>query len=337
MIARAWVQLLRPPNLFTVPGDPLAGFLLTWAYLEVVKPDGAPGVLWAIPAIAASLLIYAGGLIANDLFDVGEDRRDRPDRPLAAGHVSPIAAALTAGGLRAAGVAVAMASSPLAGATAGVLALVAWLYDAGLKRAPVVGPVAMGLCRSLSLWVGVQVALRTLPVSRSLLAGPSPLVLGAAVLLGLYVAAVTALAKRETTPRRVGLRRYAPLAVVLVWALLRLGTGGYVFLGSIGGDVEPLDRIVVTLRSWVGLGGLLVVAMSVAWTVRCTSLLRGDPPAKPIPPVIGMLLRGLLLLQSAFVLDAAVLADEPALLVVPGAMLLAWPMSAWTSRRFYAS
>jgi 4-hydroxybenzoate polyprenyltransferase len=337
MSARAWIQLLRPPNLFTVPGDPLAGFLLTRAYLEVVHPDGGPSVLWAVPAVAAGLLIYAGGLIANDLFDIGEDRRDRPGRPLPAGHVSPTAAAVAAGALSAAGVGVAMASAPLAGATAGVLALVAWLYDAGLKRVAIVGPVAMGLCRSLSLWVGVQVALRGLAVSGTLLAGPSPLVLGAAIALGAYVAAITALAARETTPHRAGMRRYAPLAVILLWALLRVGTGGYVFLGSLTGGPAASDRIFITLRSWVGLGGLLVVAMSVAWTVRCTGLLRGDPPARPIPPVIGMLLRGLLLLQSAFVLDAAVLADEPGLLVVPAALLLAWPMSAWTSRRFYAS
>ena len=27
----AWLQLLRAPNLLTVPGDPLAGFCLVWA------------------------------------------------------------------------------------------------------------------------------------------------------------------------------------------------------------------------------------------------------------------------------------------------------------------
>ncbi|MEA3189035.1 MAG: hypothetical protein QOD99_2865, partial [Chthoniobacter sp.] len=70
---RTWLQLFRAPNLFTVPGDPLAGYLL------VVRGSFNGAVL---PAIGASICFYAAGLLMNDLADFAEDRRERPERPL---------------------------------------------------------------------------------------------------------------------------------------------------------------------------------------------------------------------------------------------------------------
>src|SRR5882724_1410928 len=70
---RTWLQLLRAPNLFTVPGDPLAGFLLaTGGHLDHRLPM----------VIVASLCFYSHGLLLNDLADIREDRRERPTRPL---------------------------------------------------------------------------------------------------------------------------------------------------------------------------------------------------------------------------------------------------------------
>ena len=71
-----WLRLLRFPNLFTVPGDPLAGFFLAGA----AAPPGN-----ALLAVGAALCFYVCGLVLNDLVDVGEDARERPGRPLPAG------------------------------------------------------------------------------------------------------------------------------------------------------------------------------------------------------------------------------------------------------------
>ena len=46
----AWLQLIRVPNLFTVPGDVLVGLLLaastlthdTWLLVKLVEPVGLP-------------------------------------------------------------------------------------------------------------------------------------------------------------------------------------------------------------------------------------------------------------------------------------------------------
>src|SRR5260221_228220 len=77
---RTWLQLFRAPNLLTVPGDPIAGYLL--ACFGAVEEG-----LW--PAIGASVCFYAGGLLLNDLADLAEDRRERPSRPLPSGAASP--------------------------------------------------------------------------------------------------------------------------------------------------------------------------------------------------------------------------------------------------------
>jgi hypothetical protein len=54
---RVWLQLLRAPNLFTVPGDPIAGFLLATFGVLTSK---------VIFAVAGSVCLYAGGLLLND-------------------------------------------------------------------------------------------------------------------------------------------------------------------------------------------------------------------------------------------------------------------------------
>src|SRR6516225_6836668 len=71
-----WLQLLRAPNLFTVPGDPLAGFLLA---------TNGHADTHLVFAIGASLCLYCHGLLVNDLADLAEDRRERPSRPLPSG------------------------------------------------------------------------------------------------------------------------------------------------------------------------------------------------------------------------------------------------------------
>src|SRR5438876_11164896 len=87
---RAWLQLFRVPNLFTVPGDPLAGFLLA---------TGGRIDARVVFAILASLFLYAAGLAMNDLADFDEDRRERPKRPLASGAISRGAAWIATGNL----------------------------------------------------------------------------------------------------------------------------------------------------------------------------------------------------------------------------------------------
>ncbi len=83
----AWGRLIRIPNLFTVPGDPIAGALLAAGL------SGAD-IVWksVFAASLCSLFFYTAGLIDNDLADLDEDMRERPDRPLCSGVISILSA-----------------------------------------------------------------------------------------------------------------------------------------------------------------------------------------------------------------------------------------------------
>ena len=202
----AWLRLLRLPNLLTVPGDVCAGFLLAPA---------ANGGDWAqlLLAIPAGVLLYAAGLVLNDLFDYAEDLRERPDRPLPANQISREAAAAAALVFLWIAAFLAAFFDALPVALPLILCIIA--YDVGLKRRPWLGPAFMGACRAGNLLLGAAAATDGLPAT------PGPWI--GALVLGLYVAAVTRLARREMEPgtkfppARIGrlLRLLIPLQALL--------------------------------------------------------------------------------------------------------------------------
>lgn len=211
---KTWLQLLRAPNLFTVPGDPLAGFLLA--------SGGAlhPGVLLAI---ATSLALYSAGLLLNDLCDLEEDRAERPSRPLPSGAADPRIVRFVAIALFIVGntCAFALGTEALCVALGITTAVVA--YDMGAKRIPGIGTLVMGLCRGLSLLLGAAAAAgATLPIT-----------LLAAGIVTLYIASVTHLARYEThasAPMWARALPPIPLAIGLV-ALLGHGDAGWYYPG----------------------------------------------------------------------------------------------------------
>lgn len=202
----AWLRLLRLPNLLTVPGDVLAGFLLAPA----TTAAGWGRLLLAIPA---GTLLYAAGLLLNDLFGYAEDLRDRPARPLPAGEVSREAAAGAALVLLWVSAFLAAFFDALPVAIPLILCII--LYDVGLKRIRFLGPALMGACRAGNLLLGATAA------GEGAATAPGPLL--GAVALGLFIAAITQLARNEAqpgakfTPALIGklLRMLIPLQALL--------------------------------------------------------------------------------------------------------------------------
>ena len=86
-----WFQLLRLPHIFTVPGDPLIGFLIAGGL--VLDRRGLPSI---IAACFISMAMSLFGIITNDLADIQIDTTQHPDRPLPRGVVSPRAASYAA-------------------------------------------------------------------------------------------------------------------------------------------------------------------------------------------------------------------------------------------------
>jgi 4-hydroxybenzoate polyprenyltransferase len=206
MNTRAYLQLVRLPNVFTALADILLAALAAQAL-----PQHLPAfVLLAL----ASACLYSGGMVWNDFFDLEQDRHERPYRPLPSGRVTRRDAALLGAALLAGGVIFAALSglthggfraAPLLLAAALVGAIL--LYDGWLKRTWA-GPVGMGLCRFLNVLLGLTVA-GGLEASWRL-----PL----ALVVGLYIAGVTWFARTEA--RLSSQAALAGAAVVMLASLV---------------------------------------------------------------------------------------------------------------------
>ncbi len=147
--AKSWCRLLRLPNLFTVPGDPVLGHVIA---------EGGMGVLDPLPAVMVSLCMYCFGLVGNDLYDIEEDRAERPGRPLASGAVSIMPARLAAVFFLVAGLLLAWRINAAVFVAAACLGFTVLMYNTILKRNSFLGPLGVSSCRALSLFIGYLAA-----------------------------------------------------------------------------------------------------------------------------------------------------------------------------------
>jgi 4-hydroxybenzoate polyprenyltransferase len=205
---RPWAQLLRLPNVFTVWADVALGVAIIWA-------AGATPNAWAVLlAAAASTCLYFAGMVLNDVFDLKEDRRDRPQRPLPAGRIPFRQAAAAGASLLLGGVGLAVFAGwfadSWAGVVAGLLAAAILAYDGGLKRTRV-GPAIMGSCRFLNVSLATQAA------DVSLVAGLFP-----ALVIGTYIAGLTWFAREEARQSRHATLAMGLSLLALAWLALGL-------------------------------------------------------------------------------------------------------------------
>jgi 4-hydroxybenzoate polyprenyltransferase len=162
---RAYAQLLRLPNVFTAVADialgALAGGMLPSRWL--------PFLLLAL----TSTCFYCAGMVWNDFFDLEQDRKERPFRPIPSGRISRGGAAGLGMALFAAGLLLAALSGWALSAWRAVedgddfiwlplilsLILVAaiLLYDGWLKRTWA-GPLGMGTCRFFNVLLGLSIS-----------------------------------------------------------------------------------------------------------------------------------------------------------------------------------
>lgn len=180
---RAYLQLLRAPNVFTAAADILLGFFFThdslgaWPQLALL--------------VAASCSLYLAGMVLNDVFDLAQDAAERPFRPIPSGRVSKAVATRLGAGLLVAGVGFGWLTTWLAGdlrpgLVASGLAGAVLAYDGLLKKTPV-GPLVMGLCRTLNVMLGMSASQDEWSVVH----------LAVALGIGIYITGVTVFARSE--------------------------------------------------------------------------------------------------------------------------------------------
>ncbi len=154
-VLKGYLRLTRPANLPTAAADIFAGVAISGVLLTSTNYFSW-GLSTAYLAVA-SVFLYAGGVVLNDVFDLQIDKVERPERPIPSALVKLNAAAFFGAVLLVLGVAMAFLVTPLSGFVAAVLALAIVLYDAYSKKYAFFGPLNMGLCRGLNLLLGMSV------------------------------------------------------------------------------------------------------------------------------------------------------------------------------------
>ena len=302
----AWAQLFRLPNLFTVPAEPLAGFVLALS----TSPDSWTRLGWAM---VAALAFYLSGLAWNDYYDYAEDRRQRPHRPLPAGQI-PLRTAYAVAWFTAS---LGLLFCVVLGGTAiwigGGLLVAVFFYNRWGKTRRVVGVALLGLCRGLSMWLGASAVPAATPWAHA------PLWM-ATVGIAAYIAAVSLLAQREAATHQPGWVRWAPL---FVWVLVALCYAPF-----------------VSMTGWIpGAYGLLVLGGAItAWhAARRLQPFTAQPSPRikeVLPPWIGRLIALNCWWSTAVIIGAG--PDLPRLWLV-AALGACWFGNRWTGRWFYAS
>ena len=154
---KAYLQLCRPANLPTAAADVLAGTAISGLFaVEGAFQLADIEVLPFLLLVMASVFLYAGGVVLNDVFDIEIDRVERPERPITSGLV-PLGKARSLGFvLLAVGIGLAFFVGKTTGLIAVFLALSILSYDKFAKHHPILGPLNMGVCRGLNLLMGIS-------------------------------------------------------------------------------------------------------------------------------------------------------------------------------------
>jgi len=264
--ARAYLELVRLPNLFTAVGDVVAGYLIV---------SRGVGVSWGVLAvlIASSVCFYAGGVVLNDYFDRDVDAVERPERPIPSGRIGEGSARTLGMALLGVGCVLALGAGIRSLLVAVLLAGCIVLYDARGKRIKYVGSVNMGGCRFLNVVLGASGAAVLQPDSWFWS------VLPAALLVLLYISAVTLLATGEVWGgnRTISSLVFGAIAVVI---------GGVVWLGLSDRLAQPL-------------AALPFLGLFAAATLLVVGRVVGAPTAPNIRTAIKTCVLSLILLDAA--------------------------------------
>jgi 4-hydroxybenzoate polyprenyltransferase len=297
--ARAYLELVRLPNLFTAVGDIMAGYLIVTRGVDVSWRD-------LIILMLASICMYAGGVVLNDYCDRDIDAVERPERPIPSGRVRERDALRLGVRLLGLGCVFAVGVGIPSLLAALLLAGCIVLYDARGKRIEYVGSLNMGGCRFLNVMLGatgVVAYQRTTPVESWLW-----FALPVAFLVFLYISAVTLLATGEVWG---GNRRISSLVFGAVVVVI----GGVLWLGF-------ADRLAEPLWSYPFLAVFALATLGVI----------GRAVATPSAPYIRTAIKTCVL--SLILLDAAIAAGAGGLPYGVGIAVLLLP--ALYAARLYA-
>ena len=297
-----YLRLVRAPNVFTVVADVTMGFLVMHQSLRPLPVY--------LCLLLASCLMYFAGMVLNDVFDIKQDRAERPQRPLPSGRISLSFARGLGFGMLSVGLLLGVAAGLLpsegpllaegqlptdgpvlawrSGAIAVVLALCIIGYDAWLKRTPL-GPIVMGACRFFNILLGMSVGAGV--DTGWPLAGYGWHELIVAGGLGLYVVGITWFARHEAGESRP--IQLIPAAVVMMAGIGLLG----LLFRYLPAHILPMLR---GESSWWLLLGLLAFTI-----LRRLSMAIANPSPRQVQWAIKHSILSLIMLDAAIALEVS--------------------------------
>lgn len=302
---KAFFELLRLPNVFTAVADVMMGFLVVQGMFE---PAASLGLL-----VATSCCLYLAGMVFNDLFDARIDAVERPGRPIPSGRISPGVARLTGVVLLCVGLVLPMQVSwqhqlVMPFAVAWSLALCVILYDKWLKHT-LLGPVAMGACRTLNVFLGMSLMTGAPSAMHWLLAGG----------VGVFVMGITVFARGEA---EVSARRRLIAGIVIMLSGIAMLAVAPLFIAE-----NQEWRLAGAPRSW-HLFWILIAAQIFWRTSRAVAV--------PSPRLVQSAVKTSIL--SLIVIDAAASVPMSAVgLIQPMIILLLLLPAAFLGRWIYST
>ena len=178
---------MRPANLPTAAADIIAGAAIVGVFSKFNSAFYQSELIVDFSLlILASIFLYAGGVVLNDVFDVNIDAKERPERPIPSGVVSLKTASVLGAVLLLLGVVMSFYCNVYAGGVSLIIAGAILLYDALAKHHSFFGPLVMGSCRGFNLLLGMCA-----------IAMPSPSLLIYMLIPVIYIAAVTLISRGE--------------------------------------------------------------------------------------------------------------------------------------------
>ncbi len=150
---------MRPANIVTAIADIMLGYAASGALLSLSLWENgfeAANLYLLGWLVLATIGLYGGGVVFNDVFDAELDRVERPERPIPSGRASLAGASILGLVLLVGGVLAAWQVSVASAAIALAVALLALLYDWKGKHHTFLGPINMGACRGGNLLLGVS-------------------------------------------------------------------------------------------------------------------------------------------------------------------------------------
>ena len=283
---KEYLLLIRLPNVFTAPSNILTGY---FAAVTVAEANS----VHLIALMVSSGLLYIGGIVLNDYFDVEIDKRERPFRPLPSGNISKRHALAIAMVAMLIANTIASVLGPISVAVSLVLTFAIIVYDYRLKHG-FSGPFAMGSARFLNVIFGASPVLLYLNNHSYAILGT------AAASLFLYIVAITLLSKKEAGNERPN------------------STTAFLMVSGVISGVATLGLLVLQLQ-WAFLLNLSIFAAVMIVTFR--KYLMKELPS--VQKAVRNMVISVIILDSVFVSGTAGLPYGLAtlLLIVPAVVL----------------